>query len=315
MRIGCGNFYYMKRLFLLFFLFTIHLLPASLCAQTRADTIPFTMDEDEMMDQTDSIIFFPSNEIYSGGLYASDLYTSGIYVGWDTTNIHTVKADMKSLNDSVREFALYSDHNCGYVHPFSGRVTSKFGPRKKRYHYGVDIDLETGDSVNVAFDGKVRIAKKSKSYGNVIVVRHDNGLETYYAHLSKINVAVGQEVFAGDVIGLGGNTGRSRGSHLHFEIRYLGHPINPTEIISFDDKKLVSNMLCIDNATFDYVSEAKKAAAKNYASSKGKKVHVVRKGDTLSGLAKRYGTTTKVLCKKNGIKATSTLKLGQKIKL
>ncbi len=303
----------MKQLFLI--LFTIHFSSTTLCAQTTTDTIPFTMDEDELMDPTDSVIFFPTNERYSGGLYSGDLYTSGIYSGWDTTNIHTVKADMKSLNDSVREFALFNEHNCGYVHPFSGRVTSKFGPRKKRYHYGVDIDLETGDSVNVAFDGKIRIAKLSKSYGNVIVVRHDNGLETYYAHLSKINVIVGQEVFAGDVIGLGGNTGRSRGSHLHFEVRYLGHPINPTEIISFDDKKLVSNMLCIDMATFDYVSEAKKAAAKTYASSKGKKVHVVKKGDTLSGIAKRYGTTTKVLCKKNGIKATSKLKLGQKIKL
>lgn len=310
MRFGSGNFYYMKRLILILFLFTIYLSHVSLSAQTAADTIPFTMDEDEMMDHTDSVIFFPSNETYNG-----DVYTSGIYSGWDTTNIHTAKADMKSLNDSVREFALYSDHNCGYVHPFSGRVTSKFGPRKKRYHYGVDIDLETGDSVNVAFDGKIRIAKKSKSYGNVIVVRHDNGLETYYAHLSKINVVVGQEVFAGDVIGLGGNTGRSRGSHLHFEVRYLGHPINPTEIISFDDKKLVSNMLCIDMATFDYVSEAKKAAAKNYVNSKGKKVHTVKKGDTLSAIAKRYGTTTKALCKKNGIKATSTLRLGQKIKL
>ena len=141
MSIGCGNFYYMKRLFLILFLYTIHLSPVSLCAQTAADTIPFTMDEDELMDHTDSVIFFPTNEINSGGLYSGDLYTSGIYTGWDTTNIHTVKADMKSLNDSVREFALYSDHNCGYVHPFSGRVTSKFGPRKKRYHYGVDIDL------------------------------------------------------------------------------------------------------------------------------------------------------------------------------
>jgi murein DD-endopeptidase MepM/ murein hydrolase activator NlpD len=238
-----------------------------------------------------------------------------LYCNWDTSRIHYAKFDIATLKDSIKEVMLYDEASCGYVHPFSGKVTSKFGPRKRRFHYGVDIDLETGDSVNVAFDGKVRIAKKSKSYGNVIVVRHSNGLETYYAHLSKINVIPGQEVLAGDVIGLGGNTGRSRGSHLHFEIRYLGQPINPTEIISFDDQKLVSNTLCLSQETFGYVAEAKKAAAKTYASSKGKKVHVERKGDTLSGIAKRYGTTTKALCKKNGIKATSTLRLGQKIKI
>lgn len=269
-------------------------------APAPQDTIPGIGEEEEMMDYNDSLISFPAYDLYCG---------------WDTTNIHTVKANLNSLNDSIKELPLFGVNSCGYVHPFSGKVTSTFGPRKKRYHYGVDIDLETGDAVNSAFDGKVRIAKKSKSYGNVIVVRHDNGLETYYAHLSKINVVVGQEVFAGDVIGLGGNTGRSRGSHLHFEIRYLGHPINPTEIISFDDQKLFSNVLCMDNTTFDYVSEAKKAAAKTYANSKGKKIHTVKKGDTLSSIAKRYGTTTKALCQKNGIKSTSTLRLGQKIRL
>jgi murein DD-endopeptidase MepM/ murein hydrolase activator NlpD len=258
------------------------------------------MDEDEMMDYNDSLISFPAYDLYCG---------------WDTTNIHSAKFDIKSLKDSVKEVALFDENSCGYVHPFSGKVTSKFGPRKKRFHYGIDIDLETGDQVNVAFDGKVRIAKKSKSYGNVIVVRHSNGLETYYAHLSKINVVVGQEVFAGDVIGLGGNTGRSRGSHLHFEIRYLGQPINPTEIISFDDQKLLSSTFCLSQETFGYVAEAKKAAAKTYASSKGKKVYVVKKGDTLSSIARKYGTTATVICKKNGIKTSSTLRLGQKIRL
>ncbi len=303
-------FYYMKRIFLTPFIFFLFVSYSTLSAQTASakhtankiatDTIPVLEEEEELMDYNDSLISFPAYDLYCG---------------WDTTNIHTTKASLKQLNDSIMQLSLFGENSCGYVHPFSGKVTSKFGPRKKRYHYGVDIDLETGDAVNSAFDGKVRIAKKSKSYGNVIVVRHANGLETYYAHLSKINVVVGQEIFAGDVIGLGGNSGRSRGSHLHFEIRYLGHPINPTEIISFDDEKLLCNTLCLDNTTFDYISEAKKAAAKTYASSKGKNMHVVKKGDTLSGIARKYGTTTKVLCKKNGIKATSTLRLGQKIRL
>ncbi len=267
------------------------------------DTVPYVFDEDEMTDYNDSLVSFPAYDLYCG---------------WDTVNTHSAKFDISTLSDSTREIALYDKNSCGYVHPFLGKVTSNFGPRKKRYHYGVDIDLETGDAVGSAFDGKVRIAKKSKSYGNVIVVRHSNGLETYYAHLSKINVEIGQEVYAGEIIGLGGNTGHSHGSHLHFEIRYLGQPINPVDIISFSDHKLICDTLSLSKKTFDYVTEAKKAAAKNYASSKGfkkSKVHVVKKGDTLSAIARRYGTTTKLLCQKNGIKTTSTLRLGQKLKL
>jgi murein DD-endopeptidase MepM/ murein hydrolase activator NlpD len=264
------------------------------------DTVPYVLDEDEMSDYNDSLVSFPACDLYCG---------------WDTVNTHYAKFDISTLHDSVRQIALYDKNSCGYVHPFSGKVTSQFGPRKRRYHYGVDIDLQTGDAVGAAFDGKVRIAKKSKTYGNVIVIRHSNGLETYYAHLSKINVEIGQEVYAGEIIGLGGNTGHSHGSHLHFEIRYLGQPINPTDIISFTDQKLICDTLCLSKKTFDYATEAKKAAVKAYASSKGAKVHVVKKGDTLSSIAHRYGTTTKALCQKNGIKATSTLKLGQKLRL
>lgn len=267
------------------------------------DTIPYALEEEDMMDYNDSLVSFPAYDLYCG---------------WDTVNIHSSKFDIASLKDTSHNILLYDEYSCGYVHPFEGRVTSKFGPRKRRYHYGVDIDLETGDCVTSAFDGKVRIAKKSKSYGNVIVIRHANGLETYYAHLSKIKVEIGQEVYAGQMIGLGGNTGRSRGSHLHFEVRYMGQPINPAELISFDQHKLISDTLTVSCNTFSYLNAAKKAAAKNYSSSKGGKgtkgIHVVRKGDTLSAIARRYGTTTKSLCQKNGIKSTSTLRLGQKIK-
>lgn len=296
----------MKKIFSIVFLFSFIYSAFAIKAGTPVaskeknvtDTIPFVIDEEELSDYSDSLISSP----------AFDLYCD-----WDTIHTHSAKFDIAALKDEVKEIVLYDENSCGYAPPFAGKVTSGFGPRKKRFHYGADIDLETGDAVSAAFDGKVRIAKISKSYGQVIVIRHKNGLETYYAHLSKMNVEVGDEVYAGQTIGLGGNTGKSRGSHLHFEVRYLGQPINPTEIISFTEHRLVTDTLCLSKKTFDYIAEAKKAAAKNYANSK--KVHVVKKGDTLSRIAKKYHTTQKSLCKKNGIKTTSTLRIGQRIKI
>lgn len=260
-----------------------------------SDTIPFSIDEEELEDYNDSLMSLPSY---------------GLYGSWDTLNIHPYRFDISRLKDTST-IPLCSESSCGYVHPFLGDVTSNFGPRKKRFHYGIDIDLETGDYVGAAFDGKVRIVKNSQSYGNVVVIRHNNGLETFYAHLSKINVEVGQNVFAGDIVGLGGNTGRSRGSHLHFEVRYMGRPIDPNSIISFDEHKLISNAFTLNKSAFSYIEEAKALAKK----SKGKnRVHVVRKGDTLYAIARKYGTTVKVLCKKNRLKSGSTLRKGQKIK-
>ncbi|HET6226868.1 MAG TPA: M23 family metallopeptidase [Bacteroidia bacterium] len=257
------------------------------------DTVPYGIEEEEL--ESDSLEFFPAGNLYSL---------------WDTINIHSPKFNFKELNDNERELTLCNEQSCGYVHPFLGNVTSGFGPRKRKFHYGMDIDLETGDQVVAAFDGKVRIAKKSSSYGNVIVIRHANGLETYYAHLSKINVEIDQNVSAGQAIGLGGNTGRSRGSHLHFEIRYLGQPINPTQMISFEDRKLLCDTFCLSQKTFSYYDDVYKIAHNNAK----RRVHVVKKGETLSSIAKKYGTTVKSLSQKNKLKSKSTLRPGQKIK-
>ncbi len=251
------------------------------------DTVPHISTEEEMEESAD-----------------------GLYCDWDTIHIHAPKFNYKTL-DSIRELALCDENSCGYVHPFFGNVTSTFGPRKKRFHYGIDIDLETGDQVVAAFDGKVRIAKKSSSYGNVIVIRHTNGLETYYAHLSKINVEVDQQVFAGQAIGLGGNTGRSRGSHLHFEVRYLGQPLNPTDMISFEDRRLISDTFCLSKTSFKYMASPQ---VKHPFTTSRKNVHIVRKGDTLFSIAKKYGTTVQSLSQKNKLKSRNKLQPGQKIK-
>ncbi|TND09640.1 MAG: metalloendopeptidase-like membrane protein [Bacteroidetes bacterium] len=304
---------------------------------------------------------------------------------WDTTMIHTDKFDVLSFNDTVN-LKLIGSYTCGYSHPIEGHKTSDFGFRRYRYHFGVDIDLETGDSVSSVFDGKVRITNKSKSYGYVVVVRHNNGLETYYAHLSKILVKPGQEIKAGEVLGLGGNTGRSRGSHLHFEVRYKGQPINPNTFIDFEHHQLRHTDYELSKADFKYLTEtfkvttrSKKGKRRTYYYTPGgakmatpeakaamagvskpeivtgkspvdspkketntptdKEVksantaakttpktpqkqpagaavyHSIKKGDTLSALAVKYHTTVTKICQLNGIKSTTVLQIGRKLRV
>jgi murein DD-endopeptidase MepM/ murein hydrolase activator NlpD len=226
-----------------------------------------------------------------------------IYHQWDTVNIHPMKVDLTKMRDSIF-VKLVCDQNCDFVNPYIGSTTSNFGYRHYRPHLGIDIDLETGDTVRCAFDGRVRIARLNKSYGNVVIVRHNNGLETIYAHLSKILVHADDIVSAGTVLGLGGSTGHSTGSHLHFEIRYLGNAINPSDVISFKDHKLLKDTLKITKNNFKYIS--------TYT---GGRYYTIKKGDTLSKIAKKNGTTVGKLCKLNGLKPSSVLKVGRKIRV
>lgn len=235
-----------------------------------------------------------------------------IYCNWNTKVIHPYRFDLTKKADTSYIF-LQSNSGCDYNHPFEGHVTSNFGPRNGRFHYGIDIKLNTGDSVAAAFEGTVRIAQQSSSYGNVIVLRHNNGLETFYAHLDKMMVKVGDHLEAGDILGLGGNTGRSSGSHLHFEVRFKGAPINPNEIISFDNYSLKMNILPLSHSNFDYLTKARAEA--NVKKIKQKKYHTIRKGETLSKIARKHRISVKKLCKLNRIKVTTKLRPGKKIRL
>lgn len=251
-----------------------------------------------------------------------------IYCKWDTNAIHYHYSDAGWEDTTM--LVLHIETESPYTHPFMGEVTSSFGYRRSRFHYGIDINLETGDTVVAAFDGKVRISKMNKSYGNLVVIRHNNGLETYYAHLSKLLVEPGDEVVAGQVIGLGGNTGRSYGSHLHFEVRYMGKPIDPNELIDFKEKRLLSDTFCITKKHVDDLGVIRKGGApskyanKTSSTKKGSatatkkstvRYHTVRKGDTLSEIARRYGTSASAIAKKNGISIKSTLRIGMRLKV
>ena len=165
----------------------------------------------------------------------------------------------------------------GYYHPVHGAVTSGYGyrPRFGRVHRGIDLSLRIGDTVRVAFDGKVRLTKfERKGYGYYVVVRHDNGMETVYGHLSKFLVQPNQRVKAGDPIALGGNTGRSTGPHLHFETRYLGMAINPAAIIDFENKVTHKDVFTFDKQSYEKsqnyrpVAKKKRSKARTTASRK-----------------------------------------------
>lgn len=274
-------------------------------------TLPNENDENNEAEEVDSLLAFPSNDLYSS---------------WDTTVIHPYSFAESFKQDSA-VVRLTEPTDCGFVLPFKGNVTSEFGWRKRRPHYGTDIDLETGDTVVAAFDGMVRIAKLNRSYGNVVIIRHNNGLETVYAHLSKIAVEAGQKIEAGQILGLGGNTGHSFGSHLHFEMRYLGQAIDTEDFIDFANGSLKKNECLITKADVENKYDLRALHNRhkrdlNYArvsgngKAKGKgKIYKVRPGDTLGRIAARNHTSIKAICKKNGIKQTKVLRPGQKLKI
>ena len=225
------------------------------------------------------------------------------------------------------------DDNSQYCCPNPVAVFSKFGYRHRRRHQGVDLPLKTGDPVRVAFDGKVRVSKYYRGYGNLVIVRHANGLETFYAHLSERDVQVNDWVTAGQVIGKGGSTGRSSGPHLHFETRYKGYAFDPEWLIKFPEGYLRSGTFTLKrkylNANSHYVptsddeeeeimlaeEEDRAQAAKKAAEQAAVQYYTIRKGDTLGKIASRYHTTVTQLCRWNNITPKTTLKIGRKIRV
>ena len=282
------------------------------------DTIPSSSEGLSIVLYNDNTWRFVRNrniDVLDETVYTSD---------WDTTKIQVYKTELKDLPISMVIDLV--DSLKSYHYPHKGRVTSKYGPRRRRVHQGTDIDLETGEPIYATFDGRVRITTYIKGgYGNMVIIRHDNGLETYYAHLSEINVKPNQWVTAGQVIGKGGNTGRSTGSHLHYEIRYKGQTFDPERLIDFTTGTLRRETFLLKSTYFspysrftqDFdeevqsVEEDKKIAAEAAA----RKYHIVKRGDTLGRIAINNHTTETKLCQLTGIKKTTVLQIGLRIRV
>ena len=257
---------------------------------------------------------------------------------WDERAVNPYHQSPDPIPDQFSIWVL--DSLDTYCCPYQTTVRSKFGYRHGRRHQGVDLPYPTGTPVPAAFSGKVRISDYVGGYGNLVVIRHASGLETFYAHLSKRNVNTGDWVSAGDIIGLGGSTGRSTGPHLHFETRYRGAAFDPSWLIDFETGTLRHRLLKVRSWYFNpnqrYVQNVddedeifrtdeedrilaeqkakEEAAARARAEAAAQKYHTIRSGDTLSGIAKKYHTTVRRICALNpGLTERTVLKLGRKI--
>ena len=250
---------------------------------------------------------------------------------WKTNvlNPYTVRLDSLPFRITLS----LADSASHFVCPCRVKVYSPFGRRRGRYHSGVDLPLPKGTPVPAAFDGEVRVSMYARGYGNVVIVRHPCGMETTYAHLSERNVTPGAWVRAGDIIGLGGSTGRSTGAHLHFETRYDGFAFDPQWLIDFENGILrqgvyVLRRRCLDASCRYYPEseddeeqillseEQERAEAERIAREKAaERYHKVQSGDTLYGLALKYHTSVAAICRLNGIKADAPLRIGKTLRV
>ena len=279
---------------------------------------------DRKMKAVDSMALHRLIQAESYDSPAADLYND-----WNNRYAHKASVLPDTFRIDLRGFHM----------PTTSRVlTSNFGARWGRQHKGLDIKVYIGDTIRAAFSGKVRIVRyEGKGYGKYVVIRHYNGLETIYGHMSKQLVTEEQEVRAGDPIGLGGNTGRSTGSHLHFETRLCGIALNPALMFDFKNQDVVDDYYVFRKSTYNresaeatrlrgvggiavngdldipqqsYASAQPAAKTKN-ARTHSTRFHKVSKGETLSSIARKRGMTVSAICKLNHIKSNTKIRPGQ----
>jgi murein DD-endopeptidase MepM/ murein hydrolase activator NlpD len=253
------------------------------------------------------------------------------YSIWDTRIVDPYGIDPKDFEDVI-PIKLYDLNESRYWNSPLDRspITSHFGFRRGRWHQGTDIDLVTGDPVYSTFDGIVRVAGGHSGWGNTVLVRHYNGLETLYGHLSKILVEPNTLVKAGDKIALGGNTGRSSGSHLHLEVRYEGNAFDAENIFKFsgapNGTEILSQELLLDRTFYNYLRGGKSRVVFDLESDDvgeeeepqqlTRKVWVrVKRGDTLSRIASRNRTTVREICQLNRIRSNQALQIGMSLRI
>lgn len=297
------------------------LAPVVSCYKSPSDPI----DTLDTVNEHIKVILFGDNtwEYYKTPGYQS---LSGVFDEcWTSEGTNPYKVEQSELPASWSIWCVDSLNQ--YHCPYQGDVypRGKFGVRRGRRHQGVDIPLKTGEPVYATFTGKVRISRYWGAYGNIVVLRHENGIETFYAHLSQRLVEKDQWVNAGDVIGYGGSTGRSTGPHLHFETRYKGFAFDPQWLIDFKTGALRHRLFVLKKKYFNIYSNYEQDfedEMKNHEDDKAEDAereamrwYTIRSGDTLSRIAINNGTTISELCRLNGITRNTVLKIGRRIRV
>jgi hypothetical protein len=245
---------------------------------------------------------------------------------WHNHMPYTYDNDLSAMKDSIWVCTVDSTYT-DFCIPIEGAILSTFKYRGSRFHHGIDIDLNKGDTVRAAFAGRVRYSEYNNGgYGNLVIIRHYNGLETYNAHFSKLLVSPNQEVRAGQPIGLGGKTGRAYGDHLHFEVRFYDNALDPENIFDFKNKKLKDENLFVCKDLFDYkaISGKKRKPSSGsshshsepaVASDGSVKYHKIRKDESLWSISRKYRTSIDALCDLNNINRNTILKIGRMLKV
>ena len=275
--------------------------------------------------------------------------TARYYAVWNSNYVDPYGIDPLTFRDIV-PIKLYDLSKGRYWSPplKACPITSHFGYRHGRWHKGTDIDLETGDPVYAAFDGIIRISGVQGAFGRCVVIRHYNGLETVYGHMSKLNFEENTLVKAGDEIGKGGNTGRSSGSHLHFETRYEGNAFDSENIFTYtrDGAQIKMQDFMMSPRLYDYLRGKSSRVYTDQSSSEDinlgeptiedtsgesdledemedeepqaieqKIWHRVLPGETLTKIARQYNTTIVEICALNKISSYKKLYVGIRLRV
>ena len=285
-----------------------------LVEEERTGAIPMPFDTLNTDDKFQKVILFDNGSWAYYEIPKPDIPDFISNDHWMTKQVHAyTDVNVQDLPEEVDVVLCDSTH--GFHVPGDGPVVSPYKVRKGHNHQGVDLDVEFGGPIYAAFDGIVRVALPSRytgGYGNVVVLRHANGLETYYGHMTHYVVSPDDLVKAGEIIGYCGSTGRSTGPHLHFETRYRGQSFDPERIIDFKTGTLRDTVFTLKKHYFSIYSHEGQSDKESKAAS-GRVIYVVKKGDTLGSIAKKNGTTVSKLCKLNNISEKKMLRIGQKI--